>query len=1354
MYRLLPGDVRLRGPNPDEDYQGRAEIYHNGVWLSLCGNYPYVYNYIENAICGQLGYPAEGAMMYDGGSYGPAPGEMDRRQIRCNSGSTSLSDCSITVTDEETTNCNPADALGVSCDTNITVVKPIRLSGGTDMHAGRLELFMNGVWGTSYRGYSDSYMYHYINAHVACRELFGSRFGGSYLPRQTSSRFGLLTSGAIVRSYVKCEGDESSFLDCPYGSTNRYSHEDDYQVVVVDMFTEITERSCPRDFQTTTTTLMTQTANLTSNANIYQPGNPDPYPPNMDCTYFVQYRQEFTIQLNIYSFSLDDAENTNCLDFLTVYDGDSESSPVLGGPYCGDTTPSSLTSTKNVVLIKFHSDGISGTSRREFRVSVTGQEPVNSTRFSSTSGTIQSPGYPALYGNETDYEWYITTKPYGIVELTFSDFNSLSCATKLELTFIECHYDEVRLRRLSDSILLEMEAMASALSMRTTSSTEMWKQTFTGLSGSITSPEYPHPYPQSRDFALIINQHPGYFVQLNFTSFHLDTRTNGHCQDYVEVYDGSSATSIIGGPYCGSTLPPSLSSNETSMFIRFHTDSFINANSNGFTATYKAIKKGKRRKTELPFHCASQMMTASEGNFTSPGFPSQYPRDTYCIWTITVHPGYAIEATFDEFSVGRLSATECMDANVRVYDSYTVDADRVITTCRREPIRHTVNNVGVSLWGKKIGTNGIVSIGSHYSWPNLPRNRMAMCAYCAYIDNSDSVGGIFYHVYGEKESDAAAMRKATREVREFSQSPDFTATLALVVTWDRVKQGRYSDVNFQPDNEKGEATFQLALITDGVTSYALVYYLTGAMTWTYRGHWSYVIMGRKGIWIYKVGEVPVSPEQLCQQWFSRNIILKSDRSGGFAELPKCPCSVRDAWRKTSYMWTWSRTDVAAQVKCYRLNKASSYQFYPFGKECCYSFDETNQVTYQQLIMDPPYAGSAVAYNPAYYDQRQQYQREDRQGHEMCCLKSSHPHYCQLYYQLRPVGECRPNNPFRFSWLFGNSHILTFDERQSIFNGWGEYTLLALKTADLTFTLQGRMEPMELDDGKHANATVFTAFATEENVTRVYTALDPITKKSLIIYGDRQDYSRRFEEQGQDFVVEADHYTLHRDGDAIVTDFPSGISTRVTVQVKSLALTISMPEKYRGQTRGLLGNFNGIKNDEFVLPDGRILSDNMTDRQLHNNFGAVTNDNTVLRYGPREGPEDLSHPDFNPLFLDEVPPADKKSAEKVCGVANNACIYDYITTGDKNFAASTNQTNQQATQDNHQINNTLPEVTVPANVTVTPGQTVTITVNAKDPDPGDVATFGLLDNANGKLSINQQTGNLTINTSSLEPIEPQ
>ena len=43
--------------------------------------------------------------------------------------------------------------------------------------------------------------------------------------------------------------------------------------------------------------------------------------------------------------------------------------------------------------------------------------------------------------------------------------------------------------------------------------------------------------------------------------------------------------------------------------------------------------------------------------------------------------------------------------------------------------------------------------------------------------------------------------------------------------------------------DEGNATFQLALISDGMTSYALVYYMVDAMRWTYRGRWSYVIIG-------------------------------------------------------------------------------------------------------------------------------------------------------------------------------------------------------------------------------------------------------------------------------------------------------------------------------------------------------------------------------------------------------------------------------------------------------------------------------------------------------------------------------
>ena len=73
----------------------------------------------------------------------------------------------------------------------------------------------------------------------------------------------------------------------------------------------------------------------------------------------------------------------------------------------------------------------------------------------------------------------------------------------------------------------------------------------------------------------------------------------------------------------------------------------------------------------------------------------------------------------------------------------------------------------------------------------------------------------------------------------------------------------------------------------------------------------------------------------------------------------------------------------------------------------------NWATYNQLIMEAPYAGPALAYNPAYWALRENHQRDDRDGHDACCIRSSKVTYCKLFYKLRPIGQCRANIPFRF-----------------------------------------------------------------------------------------------------------------------------------------------------------------------------------------------------------------------------------------------------------------------------------------------------------------------------------------------------
>ncbi|KAK7092485.1 hypothetical protein V1264_008223 [Littorina saxatilis] len=687
----------------------------------------------------------------------------------------------------------------------------------------------------------------------------------------------------------------------------------------------------------------------------------------------------------------------------------------------------------------------------------------------------------------------------------------------------------------------------------------------------------------------------------------------------------------------------------------------------------------------------------------------------------------------------------------------------------------------------QIGSNGLVSIGNPYAWPDLPERGKVICVYCAYIDNSDSVGGVYYHQYtSDQPAHASVLTKASTEVQEFAETSSFNAQFVMVVTWDRVKQGRYRTVNYDPDDDAGEATFQLAIISDGETTYALVYYKLDGMTWTYRGSWTYVIIGlssgykenyrlnlytrtkrayridavagntgRLGTWFYKIGTVSGTPEGTCTTWFTRNLQYSEIRKVFFSRLPECPCSHRDVWQKTRYLWVRARVDNIRQIECYRMNRASSNRFYYAGKECCYSLDKADP-NYEQLIMSRPNAGSALAYNPSYWHLRESYQTEDKSAHDSCCnINLSDPEYCRFYYLLRPVGGCRADIPFRYTWIFGDPHIVTLDEREYTFNGWGEYTLSTITSEDSDFVLQGRTTPTVTDSGSPVNATVFTAFGAEENGTRVYVQLDPNTNNSLIVYGDGTDYTRRFQEEGDDFLVDEDDFTLMRDNGSLAVIFPSEIGFAVSIGWKSLVLGVFVPEKFRNQTKGLLGNYNTIKTDDFVLPGGTVLSDTLTDRQIHYQYGnswAVTEANSVLRYGPREGPSDYAHPEFKSIFLDEISASEKQAAQSVCKASDSACVYDFVVSGSEGFALKTKESRQEALKENAAAKNRLPTLEVPDNVTVTTNIAKTFRVSAYD--PGDTVTYKLANSGNSPIRINKATGDITVTVNSNTPVTLQ
>ena len=57
-------------------------------------------------------------------------------------------------------------------------------------------------------------------------------------------------------------------------------------------------------------------------------------------------------------------------------------------------------------------------------------------------------------------------------------------------------------------------------------------------------------------------------------------------------------------------------------------------------------------------------------------------------------------------------------------------------------------------------------------------------------------------------------------------------------------------------------------------------------------------------------------------------------------------------------------------------------------------------------------------------------------------------------------------------------MITLDGVEYTFNGYGEYHIL--QVAGPEFDLQGRMQPLINDNGNYTRATVYKAFAMEEN----------------------------------------------------------------------------------------------------------------------------------------------------------------------------------------------------------------------------------------------------------------------------------
>lgn len=108
----------------------------------------------------------------------------------------------------------------------------------------------------------------------------------------------------------------------------------------------------------------------------------------------------------------------------------------------------------------------------------------------------------------------------------------------------------------------------------------------TAPSGTIKSPNYPSNYGNRANCIWKLNVPEGFRIQLTFNSFMVES--NSRCKyDSVEIRNGSCTDSPLIGKYCGNTVPPRVTSDGRSLYVKFVSDG--STTYKGFEASFASV---------------------------------------------------------------------------------------------------------------------------------------------------------------------------------------------------------------------------------------------------------------------------------------------------------------------------------------------------------------------------------------------------------------------------------------------------------------------------------------------------------------------------------------------------------------------------------------------------------------------------------------------------------------------------------------------------------------------------------------------------------------------------------------------
>lgn len=377
-----------------------------------------------------------------------------------------------------------------------------------------------------------------------------------------------------------------------------------------------------------------------TSGHLESPNFPEDYQPGKECVWRISVPMDYQVALKFQSFEVENHDN--CVyDYVEVRDGSSSESPLIG-KFCGYKAPPEIRSTSNELLVKFVSDG-----------------------------SVQKAGFSAIFMKELDE---CALHSHGCEHNCINTLGGYECACKIGY---ELHSDGKHCEDACGGVI-------------------------DATNGTISSPSFPEEYPSNKNCIWEIVAPPQYRITLNFT--HFDLEGNNVFQQECE-YDSVEVYSKLGddikrkhGIFCGSRLPPLVTSEGNSLRLEFVSDSTIQKS--GFAAIFFtdidecAINNGgcqhECRNTIGSYACSCHNgfmlhdnghdckeggckydITAPSGTILSPNYPDYYPGRKECVWHFTTTPGHRIKLTFNVFEME--PHQECAYDHIVLYDGDSSD---------------------------------------------------------------------------------------------------------------------------------------------------------------------------------------------------------------------------------------------------------------------------------------------------------------------------------------------------------------------------------------------------------------------------------------------------------------------------------------------------------------------------------------------------------------------------------------------------------------------------------------------------------------------------------------------------------